>query len=148
MYILITYNISNYTVMITIFLGRKLGILWGSFYPSNTLDRTLTMLGRLTSLYPTCNKTLLDSFKQRFGPLSSVYYVLCVSSISLEQVLCTLICKGKSISKNPPSTTAIAVSKVNSLIATTSRKRPLKKKKTFCFSVNTVFSNSLVSDPH
>ena len=32
-----------YTVMITIFLGGKLGILGrGSFYPSNTLDRTLT----------------------------------------------------------------------------------------------------------
>ena len=35
-----------YTVMMTIFGrggggGRKLGILWGSFYSSNTLDRTL-----------------------------------------------------------------------------------------------------------
>ena len=32
-----------YTVMMTIFGGggRKLDILWGSFYSSNTLDRTL-----------------------------------------------------------------------------------------------------------
>ena len=29
------------TVMITIFFGGKLGILGGSFYRSNTLDRTL-----------------------------------------------------------------------------------------------------------
>ena len=85
----------------------------------------IAMLRRLTSLCPTCNKALLDSFKQLFGPLCSVYYVLRVSSISLEQVLCTVICEGKSISKNPPSTTAIAVRTVNSLIATTSRKRPL-----------------------
>ena len=30
-----------YTVMITIFLEEKLGILGGTFYPSNTLGRTL-----------------------------------------------------------------------------------------------------------
>ena len=35
-----------YTVMIIIFFGGKLGIVFlgGSFYPSNTLDRTLHVL--------------------------------------------------------------------------------------------------------
>ena len=33
-----------FTVMITIFLGGKLGISGESFYPSNTLDRTLSMI--------------------------------------------------------------------------------------------------------
>ena len=30
------------------FFGGKLGIFGGSFYPSNTLDRTLTGTGKIT----------------------------------------------------------------------------------------------------
>ena len=37
-----------YTIVITMFFGGKLGIFGGSFYPSNTLDRTLTGTGKIT----------------------------------------------------------------------------------------------------
>ena len=49
-----------FTVMITIFLGGKLGIFLGgggSFYPTNNLDRTLSMiLSKLATTFFTENK--------------------------------------------------------------------------------------------
>ena len=47
---------------------------------------------------------------QLFGPLPSVSYSLRMSSTSSEQVLCALMYEVNSISKNPPATTATAVS--------------------------------------
>ena len=47
---------------------------------------------------------------QLFGPLPSVSYALRMSSTSSEQVLCAFMYEVNSISKNPPSTTATAVS--------------------------------------
>lgn len=47
---------------------------------------------------------------QLFGPLPSVSYVLRMSSTSSEHVLCALMYEVNSISKNPPFTTATAVS--------------------------------------
>ena len=46
---------------------------------------------------------------QFFDPLFLVYYVFHLSLLSCKQVLCALMYEVKSISKNPPSRTTIAV---------------------------------------
>lgn len=73
-----------------------------SDWPARRHKYYFSLVIRLYLIYSIAN--------QRFGPLPSVSYVLRMSSTSSEHVLCALMYEVNSISKNPPSTTATAVS--------------------------------------